>query len=85
MGKIPSFGSISYRTTKHATTKVTLFQLMYGRDPSGINELQESTMHDPTSYKRYLRNKLAVLRDFVEGHKAEVQSQQRGTMMIDLI
>ena len=50
---------------------------MYGRDPLGTNELEEHTVHDPTSYEKYLSKKLAALRDFVECHNIEEQSRQK--------
>ena len=67
----------AYRTTKHATTKVTPFQLMFGRDPLGNFHTEESITHDPTSYETFLCKKMATLRDFVEGHTIEAQSRQK--------
>ena len=53
----------AYRTTKHATTKVTPFQLMHGRDPLGFFQTEDSTTHGPISYETFLRKKMATLRD----------------------
>ena len=61
----------AYRTTKHATTKVTPF------DPLGFFQTQDSTTHDQTSYETFLRKKMATLRDFVEGHTIEALSRQK--------
>ena len=45
----------AYRTTKHATTKVTPFQLMYGREPSHMEVFEKHDVHDPTSYEKLLQ------------------------------
>ena len=67
----------AYRTTTHTSTKVTPFQLMYGRDSCITSDLEVGTSHDPTSYEIFLREKLAKLRDFVEGHAAREQCRQK--------
>ena len=40
--------NLENRTTKHTTTQVTPFQLMYGCDPIGTLKLDELTIYDPT-------------------------------------
>ena len=67
----------AYRTTTHTSTKVTPFQLMYGRDSCITSDLEVGTSHDPTSYEIFLCEKLAKLRDFVEGDAAREQCRQK--------
>ena len=40
----------AYRTTKHASTGITPFELMYGRDPPNMIHLKTPAEYDPSSY-----------------------------------
>ena len=57
MGEVLTVSSIRLSYNKDAKTKVTPFQLMYGRDPLGNSQTEVPTRHDPTSYERFLRKK----------------------------
>ena len=59
-------------TTKHATTGITPFQLMYGREFPNKLHLPEQLSEDIlTSYERFLSQKLAFLRNFAEENKVQ--------------
>ena len=67
----------AYRTTKHATTGISPFQIMYGREPQGKIHLEARNNYEPSAYERFLREKLASIRDFVEGYRVESQQRQK--------
>ena len=63
----------AYRTVVHSSTGVTLFMLMYGREPS--SGICTSPMgHEVHEFPAVLQSKLAKLRDLVETHNAEAAS-----------
>ena len=50
---------------------------MYGRDPPGKIHLDPLERYEPSAYERYLREKLAAIREFVEGHIVKSQQRQK--------
>ena len=67
----------AYRTTKHATTGISPFQLMYGREPPGKIHLDARNNYEPSAYERFLREKFSSTRDFVEGYRVESKQRQK--------
>ena len=67
----------AYRTTKHSSTGVTPFELMFGRDPLNVMHHEKPAEHNPSSYELFLRKKLSELRGFVEGNIIEAQKRQK--------
>ena len=67
----------TYRTTKHATTGISPFQLIFGRDPPNMIHLEPLGGYEPSGYERFLRQRLASLKEFVEGHRVEAQRRQK--------
>ena len=68
----------AYRTAVHTSTRVSLFELMYGRSPQK-SPFPPCTAYDPSSYQSQLRAKVAQLRDFGETHITEAQHLQRSS------
>ena len=62
----------AYRTTKHSSTGITPFELMYGRDPSDVIHHEKSAEYSPSSYEL-----LADFRGFVEGNIVEAQKRPK--------
>ena len=65
------------RTTKHATTGISPFQIMFGRDPPSMTHLEPLGGYEPSGYERYLSQRLASLKEFVERHRVEAQRRQK--------
>ena len=76
-GKFLPLVLYAYRTTKHASTGITPFELMYGRDPPNMIHLKTPAEYNPSSYDLFLFKKLAELRDFVECQMVESQKRQK--------
>lgn len=66
----------AYRTAVHASTGVSPFELMFGRQ-GHKPPLPSTTAHDVLSYQCQLRAKLAQLADFVESHNVQAHTQQK--------
>ena len=57
---------------------------MFGRDPTSMTHLEPLGGYEPSGYERYLRQRLASLKEFVERHRVEAQRRQKSTMIKDL-
>ena len=68
----------AYCTAVHTSTRVSPFELMYGRSPQK-SPFPTSTAYDPSSYQSQLHAKLAKLHDFVETNLAEAAHLQRSS------
>ena len=66
----------AYRTTVHASTGVSPFELMFGRC-ARKPPLSSRVAHDVTSYQHHLQDKLSQLMDFIEVHNTQASSQQK--------
>ena len=67
-----------YRTTKHATTGLSPYEVLFGCNPSvlQIPNLPGPVVPDPAEYSAALKRKLYVLRELIEAntvHSAERQ------------
>ena len=58
----------AYRTSKHTSTGIAPFQLMFGRDSPRISHVSASSEYDPSSYERFLGRKILEIQEFVEGN-----------------
>ena len=67
----------AYRTSKHSSTGVSSFQLMYGRESHTISYLPPLPGYEQTSYECSLSRKLFEIREFVEGQLIEAQRRQK--------
>ena len=67
----------AYRTTKHSSTGVTPFEIMFGRNPTEMTEWCKPPEEDITSYQLHLNRKLAEIREFVEGQLIDAQKNQK--------
>ena len=68
---------LSYRTSKHTSTGISPFQLMYGRDPQVITQFLTPAESNQTSHEQFLRRKLIKIREFVEGNLIKAQHRQK--------
>ena len=66
----------AYRTAVHTSTGVSPFELMFGRC-AHKPPIPSSMAYDVTSYQHQLQAKLSKLRDFVETHNAQANTQQK--------
>ena len=66
----------AYRTTIHASTGVSPFEIMFGCPPHQL-PLPEATAYDVASYQNQQHSKLAQLSDFVETHMTEAAQKQK--------
>ena len=66
----------AYRTAVHASTGVSSFEMMFGRQWQKP-PLPSKAAHDVHSYQGCLRAKLATLADFVESHNVQASTQQK--------
>ncbi len=65
----------AYRTGIHASTRMSPFMLMFGRQPQPP-AFPHSHAFDPSSYQAHLRAKLAELQDLVDTNTAEAAQRQ---------
>ena len=66
----------AYQTAVHASTGVSPFKMMLGRQGQKPT-LPSEAPHDVHSYQSYLRAKLANLANFVESHNVQASTQQK--------
>ena len=50
---------------------------MFGRDPTSMTHLETLGGYEPSGYERYLSQRLASLKEFVERHRVEAQRRQK--------
>ena len=68
---------LSYRTSKHTSTGISPFQLMYGRDPAVITQFLTPAESNQTSYEQFLQRKLIKIREVVDGNLIQAQHRQK--------
>ena len=66
----------AYRTAQHSSTRVTPFQLMFGRSPQS-SPFCQSKAFDPNTYSAQLQAKLASLQDLVHTNISASAQQQK--------
>ena len=66
----------AYRTSKHSTTGVSPFLLLYGRDPTPC-QLVTQLGYDSLSYPAHLQARLAELQDFVHTNLTQAACLQK--------
>ena len=67
-----------YKTTKHSTTKLSPYEILFGQYPAPLPflVLPIDTIHDPGDYSSQLQRKLFELRELVEANIVEATSRQ---------
>ena len=67
-----------YRTTKHSTTKLSPYEILFGQNPAPLPFPVPpiNTIHDPGDYSSQLQRKLFELRELVEANIVEATSRQ---------
>ena len=65
-----------YRTTKHSTTKLSPYEILFGQNPAPLHFPAINTICDPHNYSSQLQRKLLELKELVEANIAEATSKQ---------
>ena len=67
-----------YRTTKHSTTKLSPYEMLFGQNPAPLHFPTPpiNTVHDPHNYSSQLQRKLLELKELVEANIVEATSKQ---------
>ena len=67
-----------YRTTKHSTTKLSPYEILFGQNPAPLHFPTPpiNTVHDPHDYSSQLQRKLLELKELVEANIVEATSKQ---------
>ena len=68
-----------YRTTKHASTGLSPYEIIFGCDPPSPHypNLRTTTILDPGAYSSQLRNKLLEIRELVDANIVMSSGQQQ--------
>ena len=68
-----------YRTTKHATTGFSPYEILFGSNPPPLNIPTSGVIShlDPSDYSSRLQGKLLELRELVEANTMETASKQK--------
>ena len=68
-----------YRTTKHASTGLSPYEIIFGCDPPSPHypTLRTTTILDPGAYSSQLRNKLLEIRELVDANIVMSSGQQQ--------
>jgi len=68
-----------YRTSKHATTGLSPYEILFGSNPPPLNLPAATTVshRDPHSYSSRLKGKLLELRELVEANTVEAAARQQ--------
>ena len=68
-----------YRTTKHATTGLSPYEILFGSNPPPLYlpNTENITHQEPADYSHCLQRKLLELRELVEANTVEATDRQR--------
>ena len=69
----------AYRTTKHSTTGLSPFEVLFGSNPPSLQipDLTTSVIPEPCEYSQCLKRKLLELREMVEANIVESAERQQ--------
>ena len=68
-----------YRTTKHATTGLSPYEVLFGSNPPSLHtpDLPSTSILEPSDYSAVLRGKILELRELVNANQVESADQQQ--------
>ena len=68
-----------YRTSKHATTGLSPYEVLFGSNPPSLNvpHLPSMSIPEPSEYSACLKSKVLELRELVDANLVESADQQR--------
>ena len=75
-----------YGTTKHATTRLSLYNVLFRSNPPPLNPPTAGTLlhQDPVTYSLHLQRKLLELRELIESNTVETANRQQLNMEVKM-
>ena len=80
-----TFSCSSYRTTKHATTRLSPYEVQFGSNPPSlyIPNLPSTLILDPLEYSANLKSKVLKLRESVDANLVQSADKQQQSTTVE--